>query len=395
MHYVAASEPLRARWRWTRALRACFHAITGAARERTQTTGHDVMTLATPSARATGIAFAWRAVMAVMLMAAFAGCSTSADGEATPTATLSATPAGTPSLTATPGAGEPGTDPTSTSTVVPTASPTFTTGPPATATNGPAASLVVAAGEPFTLRVGDRFQLANTALEAVFISVDGDSRCPTDVQCIRAGDARVVLARTSQPGGMLSIAVPPQGGADAELGGWRVTALGLEPAPISTRDLSQSDYAVRLVIVPEEAATRAIPVQVMFSRRPQSDLDPSAVFPVDRTADDIAVARFVTDELLVGPTLVERNAGYFSTWTNFGFANDSDCGSRYEITISQGVATLRFCVTVTLLGAVADGQASSAMTATLEQFSTVDRVRILDREGRCMFDLSGLDRCLE
>ena len=35
-----------------------------------------------------------------------------------------------------------------------------------------------------------------------------------------------------------------------------------------------------------------------------------------------------------------------------------------------------------------------ALTATPEQFATVDRVAILDRAGDCMFDPSGMNHCL-
>jgi hypothetical protein len=65
------------------------------------------------------------------------------------------------------------------------------------------------------------------------------------------------------------------------------------------------------------------------------------------------------------------------------------------IGLEEGVATVRFCTTVVLLGSVADGQAQSILVATLEQFPTVDRVVILDRGGDCMFDLSGINLCLE
>jgi hypothetical protein len=244
------------------------------------------------------------------------------------------------------------------------------------------------------MHVGDRFRLAATDLEVVFVSVDGDSRCPTDVVCIQAGEARVVLARTSQPGGTLSLPVPPQGSAEATLGAWTVTALGLEPQALSTRTLTQRDYEVTLVLS-AASGDRSIPVEVMFSRRPESDMDPSAVFPVDRVAHDITVARFVVNELLAGPTVLEQEDGYFSAWSLFDYASDSDCGGRFEIAVEEGIAAVRFCVTVVSPGVVADGQALSSMSATLEQFPTVNRVRVLDRAGHCLFDLSGLDRCLD
>jgi hypothetical protein len=192
------------------------------------------------------------------------------------------------------------------------------------------------------------------------------------------------------------LAVPPQVSAEAVAGQWTVVVLELLPEPVSTRTLTPADYDLRLVITSGgDAQTRSIPVQVMFSRRPESDVDPGAVFAVERVARDTGVARFVIDELLGGPTPGEADEGYFSMWSRFGYGDETDCDSRYSLSLVEGTATVRFCTTVMLLGAVADGQARSAMRSTLEQFATIERVRILDRFGHCMFDLSGLDHCLE
>ena len=143
-------------------------------------------------------------------------------------------------------------------------------------------------------------------------------------------------------------------------------------------------------------AAGRFPIEVLFSRHPESDSDPAAVFAVDRVAPDSGVARYAIGQLLEGPTAEEADAGYFSTWTSFMYGDDSDCeGERFAIALEDGVATVRFCVRVILLGVVADGQALSALTATLERFATVDRVVVLNRAGDCMFDLSGLNRCLD
>ena len=37
---------------------------------------------------------------------------------------------------------------------------------------------------------------------------------------------------------------------------------------------------------------------------------------------------------------------------------------------------------------------SSQVQATLAQFPTIDRVRLLTSDNHCLFDLSGLDLCL-
>jgi hypothetical protein len=139
-----------------------------------------------------------------------------------------------------------------------------------------------------------------------------------------------------------------------------------------------------------------VPLLLLLSKHPESDDDPTVVFGVERVSPDSGVARFAIKELLQGPTPEEESGGLFSTWTSFGYGTNSDCGGDgFELVLENGVLTVRFCVTVVLLGSVADAQAETTMTVTLTEFATIDRVVILNVENHCMFDLSGEDRCLE
>ena len=45
-------------------------------------------------------------------------------------------------------------------------------------------------------------------------------------------------------------------------------------------------------------------------------------------------------------------------------------------------------------GVVSDAQAQSEIEASLKQFPTIMKVVILDKEGNCLFDQSGLNNCL-
>jgi hypothetical protein len=149
---------------------------------------------------------------------------------------------------------------------------------------------------------------------------------------------------------------------------------------------------------PSQTATAAteVPLVLQLSKHPESDDDPTVVFGVERVSPDSGVARFAIKELLQGPTAEEESGGLFSTWTSFGYGTDSDCGDDgFELALKNGVLTVRFCVTVVLLGSVADAQAATVMTETLTQFATIDHLVILNRENHCMFDLSGEDLCLE
>ncbi len=132
-------------------------------------------------------------------------------------------------------------------------------------------------------------------------------------------------------------------------------------------------------------------VKVFFSKHPESDDDPSKVFPVDRTSPDSGVGTFAIAELLRGPTASEQQAGYFATAR---LRNDTNtCSSDFSLTVTSGVATLQFCRTFDHIGSISDGQAESELKATLLQFSTVHKVVILNKNGDCEFNLSGLNLC--
>jgi hypothetical protein len=143
---------------------------------------------------------------------------------------------------------------------------------------------------------------------------------------------------------------------------------------------------------PAENTDKTYPVQVFYSKHPESDDDPSKVFPVSRTASDLGLGKTAMTELLKGPSATEQSQGYFTTVRlreGPSSCNDQD----FTLDITNGVATLQFCKQFDHLGVVADGQADSEIKATLTQFDTVNKVIILNTAGDCEFDLSGMNLC--
>ena len=105
------------------------------------------------------------------------------------------------------------------------------------------------------------------------------------------------------------------------------------------------------------------PVQVFFSRRPQSDADFTAVFPVSRAASDASVASAALRALIAGPTPEEQRQGYFSELGGI-LTGPSTCGGPdFLLRIDQGFATLQFCRQVTLAGVGQDARVASALTS--------------------------------
>ncbi len=142
------------------------------------------------------------------------------------------------------------------------------------------------------------------------------------------------------------------------------------------------------------SSTVSANVKVYFSKTPTSTTDPSKTFAVNRVSPDLSVAKYVIGELIKGPTTGETALGYFSKVKVSGTSNCG--GASYTITISDAKkATLKFCKDfVSEGGVVSDAQAQSEIQASLTQFPTITKVVILDKDGNCLFDQSGLNNCL-
>lgn len=159
-------------------------------------------------------------------------------------------------------------------------------------------------------------------------------------------------------------------------------------SPSVTPSASPSTTASPATLSPSPAYK----VTVFFSKHPDSDEDPGKVFPVPRTADSNAVGTYALSELLKGPAPAESNIGYFST-TQLR-SDSSNCGGKdFTLVIKDKTATLKFCKAFDHRGSVSDGQAESEIKATLMQFPTVKKVIVLNKNGGCEFNLSGLNLC--
>ncbi|MFQ6027851.1 MAG: hypothetical protein ACE5Q6_10205 [Dehalococcoidia bacterium] len=101
------------------------------------------------------------------------------------------------------------------------------------------------------LRVGEGVALDDRRLEITFLEVIQDSRCPSDVVCIRAGDATVRLS-TSVPGHVpeeFSLLLGEEVGRPVKtLARYTVKLSRLDPYPVSTAPTSQGDYVAYLKV---------------------------------------------------------------------------------------------------------------------------------------------------
>lgn len=162
-----------------------------------------------------------------------------------------------------------------------------------------------------------------------------------------------------------------------------------------------SASAATATTAPATATGSGIPVLVYFSKHPDSDSNPSAVFPVNRTAPDLHVATYAMTQLIAGPSASESAAGYYTPISTI-FSGTSNCGGAdFVITLNmkgstpeQGTATLQFCRATQLPGDLTGSYIKAEITKTLTQFPTIQRVVILTQNGSCFDDMRGGNLCL-
>jgi hypothetical protein len=144
-------------------------------------------------------------------------------------------------------------------------------------------------------------------------------------------------------------------------------------------------------------------VLVYFARHPDSDADPTAVFPVQRVSPTLGVATFALTQLFAGPTASEKAQGYYSPFDGaLGATNYcSDPSKNFTLSLNhrgsmpeQGTATVQLCRTVSIAGDLDGARMKAMITSTLLQFPGNKAVVILNDAGQCFDDLRGDNQCL-
>jgi hypothetical protein len=101
-------------------------------------------------------------------------------------------------------------------------------------------TLVLAPGQE--VRVGEIFRVA-------FLEVSSDSRCPSDVLCVWAGNATVEIGLAVGMGPTrpftLNTLLDP---TSVDFSGYRVTLVDLTPYPVSTRRIPPDEYRAHLLV---------------------------------------------------------------------------------------------------------------------------------------------------
>ena len=109
-------------------------------------------------------------------------------------------------------------------------------------------------GKEFPIKVGQQLKLEGADVKVEFIGVPQDSRCPTNVNCVWAGNAEVSLEWTLDKcttAITLNTHATSGAGDESKIGGFRVKLIKLDPSPHSEKKISPSDYTATLLVIKE------------------------------------------------------------------------------------------------------------------------------------------------
>lgn len=107
----------------------------------------------------------------------------------------------------------------------------------------------VAAGREFQLRAGQSASLKGAGVKVRFASVAEDSRCPLNVQCVWAGNAKVAVVL--QRGGGRPTTVELNTNLEPKAVSWmnyEISLTKLSPHPQSDAKINPKQYTATLVV---------------------------------------------------------------------------------------------------------------------------------------------------
>jgi hypothetical protein len=117
---------------------------------------------------------------------------------------------------------------------------------------GPNTVIQVEANREFEISAGQEAHIQGTPIVVRFRSVSNDSRCPSDVQCVWAGNAVVGLTLSQGDGpttdASLNTTLEPR---LLKFGGHTIKLVGLKPGRQSSKPIPDGAYVATLEVSPE------------------------------------------------------------------------------------------------------------------------------------------------
>ena len=101
-------------------------------------------------------------------------------------------------------------------------------------------------GRSFSMKIGESITVGE--LRLTFRSVEGDSRCPTDVVCVWAGDGEIALKiEQGHKAGVAALhtTLEPK---KTEWEGYTIALVGLTPERKANTGISSADYRAEILV---------------------------------------------------------------------------------------------------------------------------------------------------
>lgn len=105
-----------------------------------------------------------------------------------------------------------------------------------------------ALGQEFTLKVGQQVTIEETGLHISFTAVTEDSRCPKGVDCIWAGNGKIIIKVKGQGKPTELELNTGRGPKEQHFRGYDIKLVQLNPYPESKSPIKHGSYAVTLVV---------------------------------------------------------------------------------------------------------------------------------------------------
>lgn len=100
-------------------------------------------------------------------------------------------------------------------------------------------------GDEIELLLGEKVTIGRDKLSIKFVDVPEDSRCPSNVTCVWAGNGKVRLQFDNDEVELNTYLQPHE----VTLGNVNIQLLSLDPYPEHSRQFEKDDYKVRLLII--------------------------------------------------------------------------------------------------------------------------------------------------
>lgn len=107
----------------------------------------------------------------------------------------------------------------------------------------------VALTKQFKLNVGEEARVSEAGIKVSLVSIVEDSRCPTGVQCIWAGNGKVSVKLSKGKGQAVSVELNTSAGPKSStFQGYEVRLVSLDPYPKDGVKISKDAYVVTLMV---------------------------------------------------------------------------------------------------------------------------------------------------